>query len=71
LISVYLVGYAVMRFLLELIRTDTTFRFLGLSRNGWVSIGVVLGAMVLFRVLPVAHRGPLGLGDRAGSAPPP
>ncbi len=71
LIGVYLVGYAAMRFVLELIRTDTTFRFLGLSRNGWVSIGVVLGAMVLFRVLPVAHRGPLGLGDRAGSAPPP
>ena len=23
---------------MELLRTDTTFRFLGLSRNGWVSI---------------------------------
>ncbi len=42
LVGVYLAGYAVMRFVLELIRTDTTFRFLGLSRNGWVSIGVVL-----------------------------
>lgn len=48
LIGVYLVGYGVIRFLLELIRTDTTFRFLGLSRNAWVSIGVVLvGAAVL------------------------
>jgi hypothetical protein len=32
------------RFGLELIRTDTTFRLLGLSRNGWVSLGVVVGA---------------------------
>jgi prolipoprotein diacylglyceryl transferase len=48
LIGVYFVGYGFMRFLLELIRTDTTFRFLGLSRNGWVSIGVVLlGILVL------------------------
>ncbi len=48
LIGVYFVGYGVMRFLLELIRTDTTFRFLGLSRNGWVSIGVILiGVLVL------------------------
>ncbi|MEX2655340.1 MAG: prolipoprotein diacylglyceryl transferase [Acidimicrobiia bacterium] len=48
LIGVYFIGYGLMRFLLELIRTDTTFRFLGLSRNGWVSIGAVLvGAAVL------------------------
>lgn len=42
LIGIYFVGYGFIRFLMELIRTDTTFRFLGLSRNGWVSIGVVL-----------------------------
>ena len=48
LIGVYFAGYGLIRFLLELIRTDTTFRFLGLSRNGWVSAGVVLlGAIVL------------------------
>ncbi len=48
LIGVYLVGYGILRFLLELIRTDTTFRLLGLSRNGWVSIGVmVIGSTVL------------------------
>ncbi|MEX2280794.1 MAG: prolipoprotein diacylglyceryl transferase [Acidimicrobiia bacterium] len=48
LIGVYFIGYGLIRFLLELIRTDTTFRFLGLSRNGWVSIGAVLvGAAVL------------------------
>jgi hypothetical protein len=27
---------------MELLRTDTTFRFLGLSRNGWVSIAAFL-----------------------------
>ena len=37
-----------MRFLLELIRTDTTFRFLGLSRNGWVALAVSLGGAWLF-----------------------
>jgi prolipoprotein diacylglyceryl transferase len=50
LIGVYLVGYAMMRFLLELIRTDTTFRLIGISRNGWVSLGAVaLGVFVLAR----------------------
>ncbi len=46
--SIYLMGYAFVRFLTELIRTDTTFRFLGLSRNGWVSLGVFLGGVTLF-----------------------
>ncbi|MCI0543019.1 MAG: prolipoprotein diacylglyceryl transferase [Actinobacteria bacterium] len=49
LIGIYFIGYGLMRFLLELMRTDTTFRFLGLSRNGWVSIGVILiGFAVLY-----------------------
>ena len=48
LIGVYLTGYAMMRFMLELLRTDTTFRFLGLSRNAWVSLGaILLGIAVL------------------------
>jgi prolipoprotein diacylglyceryl transferase len=48
LIGIYFIGYGLMRFLLELIRTDTTFRFWGLSRNGWASIGaVIIGALVL------------------------
>ncbi len=47
LIGVYLLGYGAMRFALELIRTDTTFRILGLSRNGWVSLGVMLGGIVI------------------------
>lgn len=48
LIGVYFIGYGLMRFLLELIRTDTTFRLVGLSRNGWVSIGAMfVGAAVI------------------------
>ncbi|CAN5252419.1 hypothetical protein BH23ACT9_BH23ACT9_22480 [soil metagenome] len=48
LIMVYAVGYGIIRFLLELIRTDTTFRFLGLSRNAMVSmVFVAVGAMML------------------------
>jgi phosphatidylglycerol---prolipoprotein diacylglyceryl transferase len=42
----YLAMYAFGRFLLELIRTDTTYRLLGLSRNAWVSLAVVAGAGV-------------------------
>ncbi len=41
-IAMYLILYGTGRFLMELMRTDTTFRFLGLSRNGWVSAGAVL-----------------------------
>jgi prolipoprotein diacylglyceryl transferase len=47
-IALYMVLYGTGRFLMELMRTDTTFRFLGLSRNGWVSIGAVLVGAVLF-----------------------
>ncbi|MPZ88405.1 MAG: prolipoprotein diacylglyceryl transferase [Nitriliruptorales bacterium] len=46
LLFVYFIGYAVARFALELLRTDTTFRFLGLSRNGWFSLAVVAGAII-------------------------
>jgi prolipoprotein diacylglyceryl transferase len=49
LIGIYFLGYGLIRILMELIRTDTSFRFLGLSRNAWVSIGVmILGAVVLW-----------------------
>lgn len=40
--GLYVALYAVIRFLMELMRTDTTFRFLGISRNGWVSVAAVL-----------------------------
>ncbi|HSJ70671.1 MAG TPA: prolipoprotein diacylglyceryl transferase [Acidimicrobiia bacterium] len=43
--GVYVAMYAFIRFVMELIRTDTTFRFLGLSRNGWVSIVAFAGGL--------------------------
>jgi len=49
LIGIYLAGYGVIRFGMELIRTDTSFRFFGLSRNGWVSIAAIgIGLAVIF-----------------------
>ncbi|MGH2752215.1 MAG: prolipoprotein diacylglyceryl transferase [Actinomycetota bacterium] len=47
LIFVYGIGYGFGRFLLELIRTDTTFRLFGLSRNAYVALLVMLGGSVL------------------------
>ena len=41
-LGLYVALYALVRFFMELLRTDTTFRFLGLSRNGWVSVGAFL-----------------------------
>jgi len=46
-IAIYLLVYGTGRFLMELMRTDTSFRLLGLSRNGWVSMGAVVGGAVL------------------------
>jgi prolipoprotein diacylglyceryl transferase len=43
--GVYVAMYAFIRFVMELIRTDTTFRFLGLSRNGWVSVIAFAGGL--------------------------
>lgn len=49
LVGVYLLGYGIIRFLMELLRTDTAFRLFGLSRNGWVSIAAIaVGLIVLF-----------------------
>ncbi len=42
--------YSVIRFLTELLRTDTTFRVLGLSRNAWVSIAVFITASIFLYV---------------------
>lgn len=41
-IGLYLMLYGVARFATELLRTDTTFRLAGLSRNAWVATAVVL-----------------------------
>jgi prolipoprotein diacylglyceryl transferase len=50
LFFLYGILYGVIRFLTELIRTDTTFRFLGLSRNAWFSLGVVVVMGILLRI---------------------
>ncbi|HEV3504933.1 MAG TPA: prolipoprotein diacylglyceryl transferase family protein, partial [Actinomycetes bacterium] len=42
----YLILYGAGRFGLELLRTDTTYRLLGLSRNGWISLALVVGGSV-------------------------
>ena len=39
----YLVLYGAGRFGLELLRTDTTYRLGGLSRNAWISLALVVG----------------------------
>jgi prolipoprotein diacylglyceryl transferase len=49
LLLVYGMLYGVGRFLLELIRTDTTFRLFGLSRNALVALAVVVGSGLLLR----------------------
>lgn len=46
-IVIYMLWYSVGRFLLELIRTDSPYRFWGISRNGWVSIVVFLAGWAL------------------------
>jgi hypothetical protein len=43
--GVYVAMYAFIRFVMELLRTDTTFRVLGISRNGWVSIAAFIGGV--------------------------
>ncbi|MCB2224611.1 MAG: prolipoprotein diacylglyceryl transferase [Actinobacteria bacterium] len=48
LFSIYMMLYGVIRFLTELIRTDTTFRILGVSRNGWLAVALFLGGVALF-----------------------
>jgi len=50
LFAVYVALYGTGRFLTELLRTDTTFRLLGLSRNAWVSLLAVAAALVLLVV---------------------
>ncbi|HEX8859224.1 MAG TPA: prolipoprotein diacylglyceryl transferase [Actinomycetes bacterium] len=56
IVLAYLAMYAFGRLLLELIRTDTTYRLFGLSRNAYVSLAVVLGAGVWLYLREV--RGP-------------
>jgi hypothetical protein len=45
----YLAGYGLVRFAVELLRTDTTFRLLGLSRNNWIALFVFLAGLAGLR----------------------
>lgn len=49
LIFCYLAGYGAIRFLTELLRTDTTFRVFGLSRNAYVALAIVVIGLVGLR----------------------
>jgi prolipoprotein diacylglyceryl transferase len=44
----YLILYGTGRFLMELLRTDTTFRVFGVSRNGWVSVLAIVVGVIAF-----------------------
>jgi prolipoprotein diacylglyceryl transferase len=71
IVLAYLGLYAVGRLLLELIRTDTTYRLLGLSRNAWVSLGVLLGAGTWLYLRELRHPPvdkPLAAGERSSPA---
>jgi prolipoprotein diacylglyceryl transferase len=56
LFLVYLALYGLGRFLMELLRVDTTYRLLGLSRNGWVALIVAVAASVAFAVVNARFR---------------
>lgn len=51
LFAVYLVLYGIVRFLMELLRTDTDYRLAGLSRNGWLAILVAIGGAIAYIVM--------------------
>jgi prolipoprotein diacylglyceryl transferase len=46
LLFIYLIGYGIGRGWIEALRVDTVERYLGLSRNNWIAIGVVLIGVV-------------------------
>ena len=51
LFTVYLVLYGIVRFLMELLRTDTDYRLAGISRNGWIALAVAIGGTVAYVVM--------------------
>jgi prolipoprotein diacylglyceryl transferase len=48
LFTVYLALYGVVRFLMELLRTDTSYRLAGISRNGWIALAAAAGGTVAY-----------------------
>ncbi len=65
--AVYMIVYGVVRFLTELLRTDTTFRILGISRNGWVSVGAIIAGAI---ILVIAQRRGVPRGQPASALDP-
>jgi prolipoprotein diacylglyceryl transferase len=65
----YLALYGLGRFFLELLRTDTTFRLFGLSRNAWVSLVVVVGASGWLWLRERRGRGGEPAGEELADAP--
>ncbi len=46
LFFIYLAGYGLIRFGMELLRIDTSFRLAGLSRNGWIALLIAAGGTI-------------------------
>ena len=46
LLFAYLAGYGAIRFGVELLRIDTEFRLLGLSRNNWAFLALAIAGIV-------------------------
>ncbi|HEX8134036.1 MAG TPA: prolipoprotein diacylglyceryl transferase [Actinomycetes bacterium] len=65
----YLVLYGAGRFGLELLRTDTTYRLFGLSRNAYISLAVVIGGSV-WLFLRERRRPVIEEAEAAEAAPP-
>lgn len=51
LFTVYLVLYGVVRFLMELLRTDEQNEFLGIRNNGWIALAAAIGGTVAYIVM--------------------
>lgn len=51
LFTVYLVLYGIVRFLMELLRTDTDYRLAGISRNGWIALATAIGGTIAYVVM--------------------
>ena len=69
--ALYVMGYTVGRFWIELMRTDEANQILGVRLNVWTAVLVFLGALIYF----VRVRGPqdylIPLGAAATTTPPP
>jgi len=67
IVLAYLALYGLGRFFLELLRTDTTYRLFGLSRNAYVSLAVVVGASTWLWLWQRRGRAPGGAHEGDGT----